>query len=1195
MAVNLQPDPHSIFNASNACRQSFEGCLTITSLVHNEWAENRLAEFNLWAAGVGASMKQRASLDKRLAFETDVRDVVTDLLITLKAFIEECRKLGLQENDCGENIEFGRGRKAETETIPAEEPIHRSFSPWSDTSISDSGSEKEAAIPASNILLTQAMKNTEAILDQLARLAVAIRKPGTSSRLQKADRSFDPKHHEDLQNYLVLILLAKPSDIENKRHDIWDNNAKDQSVNFGVDIALLSTAQQHLIDANLRRRNRFIYAQRHARKLAPVQLSSTPGPVPKLEVVNQPERGPNIVMAESRARPLSPETKPVSAASALLIAHSDVTRMTDTTASAIATPFMFDLAPSTVMSQVSSTGLKTSYPNPPHLKELNSFKCPCCCLTLPAEFSENNRWRFVDSILNGFFTPTGLTDLILRKHIAQDLCPYTCFLNDCPRREVLYITRESWMNHVNKEHPSPSYWECFACDTAEKFHTAETFTAHVKEHQSISESHLPTLIDVCLRKTPHITSCPLCSWAEDQVENVDPKALFHHVAEHTHSFSLLSLPWAAATNGNEIPRISVEKVRNWFDTNFPTIVVGEEHQPCVDATNRTQNDDHYFDQNEYFAESSQRSGHAQNESDSSESQSKSTLSLTSSFGSKSGSTIESHKTLSNYNPVALLCSKDTAKDNGLNIWFDGDPDGNGSEIDVIAVPGLGAHKYYTWVERKSSPTQQENPKPLSKFTTRLSKFITRRRKHAQPPESNDAIQFSNNDRTEDNASKEVMWLRDLLPRFLPNARIATYSYQSDWRYDVKQNLRKCGEQLLKVLYQYRTSKKEARRPLILIGHSVGGLVIKQALVLANHGEIFKDLRLSVAGILFLGTPHQGSKAAGYGQSLARVLGSDTTLLESLTKHSQVLHEIGQDFETSYSNADLVCFHEEYDGPLGIKFVDFQSASLNGKRSIGLKTDHSGLNKFHSFEDENFQLLLIEIQRMVHAAQMTIERQFQYMQVNREIAFAKLPVAKGASFDSYIEEHSSKCLANTRVELQCRIQEWAKDANGKPIFWLNGMAGTGKSTIARTVARSFADEGHLGASFFFKKGEGDRGTASRFFTTIATDLMAHVPDLISGITKAIDADPAISKKALKDQFQKLILQPLLEIRQAPLNASRPIIVIDALDECERKEDIQAILYLLAQTKGLGPVSLRVFVTSRPDLPIRLGFKQMSDGT
>lgn len=130
---------------------------------------------------------------------------------------------------------------------------------------------------------------------------------------------------------------------------------------------------------------------------------------------------------------------------------------------------------------------------------------------------------------------------------------------------------------------------------------------------------------------------------------------------------------------------------------------------------------------------------------------------------------------------------------------------------------------------------------------------------------------------------------------------------------------------------------------------------------------------------------------------------------------------------------------------------------------------------------------------------------------------------------------------------------------------------------RIVARSFADEGHLGSNFFFKKGEGDRGTASRFLTTIAIDLIAYVPDLMPGIKRAINTDPAISEKPLKDQFEKLILPPLSETRQTSPNSLGLVIVIDALDECERKEDIQVILQLLARTKGLGPVSFRVFVT------------------
>ena len=60
-------------------------------------------------------------------------------------------------------------------------------------------------------------------------------------------------------------------------------------------------------------------------------------------------------------------------------------------------------------------------------------------------------------------------------------------------------------------------------------------------------------------------------------------------------------------------------------------------------------------------------------------------------------------------------------------------------------------------------------------------------------------------------TEEVMWLRDFLPDLIPNARIMTYSYESDWRRaDVKTSLRKCGEQLLSVLLQNRSSEKVGR-------------------------------------------------------------------------------------------------------------------------------------------------------------------------------------------------------------------------------------------------------------------------------------------------------------------------------------------------------------------------------------------------
>ena len=94
------------------------------------------------------------------------------------------------------------------------------------------------------------------------------------------------------------------------------------------------------------------------------------------------------------------------------------------------------------------------------------------------------------------------------------------------------------------------------------------------------------------------------------------------------------------------------------------------------------------------------------------------------------------------------------------------------------------------------------------------------------------------------------------------------------------------------------------------------LISTQALVLADHGNTFKDIRLSTVGILFLGTPHQGSDTAVYGVWLAQAAGHDTTLLRSLRRSSGVLYDIARDFEASHSGTDTVCYYEEKNASYG---------------------------------------------------------------------------------------------------------------------------------------------------------------------------------------------------------------------------------------------------------------------------------------
>ena len=203
-------------------------------------------------------------------------------------------------------------------------------------------------------------------------------------------------------------------------------------------------------------------------------------------------------------------------------------------------------------------------------------------------------------------------------------------------------------------------------------------------------------------------------------------------------------------------------------------------------------------------------------------------------------------------------------------------------------------------------------------------------------------------------------------------------------------------------------------------------------------------------------------------------------------------------------------------------------------------------------------------------------------------FAGLPSAEGAAFDSYADELDARCHPDTRTDLLRQIREWAESPAGKRIFWLNGMAGTGKSTISRTVAQSFADRGQLGASFFFKRGEGERGNASRLFTTITNQLMRVVPGMIPFVRNTISKQPEIIAKPLEEQFKRLVFQPLSQLDRASIL----VLVIDALDECDGDRRIREILHLLVKMRDLTTVHMRVFLTSRPELPIRLGFSNMS---
>ena len=174
-----------------------------------------------------------------------------------------------------------------------------------------------------------------------------------------------------------------------------------------------------------------------------------------------------------------------------------------------------------------------------------------------------------------------------------------------------------------------------------------------------------------------------------------------------------------------------------------------------------------------------------------------------------------------------------------------------------------------------------------------------------------------------------------------------------------------------------------------------------------------------------------------------------------------------------------------------------------------------------------------------------------------------------------------CLRGTRKTVLDEIELWTKDFVKSPVFWLNGIAGTGKSTIAQTVSeRAFAD-GLLGASFFCSHDCEDRSDLHFIFPTLAFQLAHKYPTFRAALVPLLRSNPDVVHESLHSQMERLIVRPLK-------SADVPtVIVIDALDECKDKEPSSAILSVLGRFVEKIP-RVKIFITGRPEPWIKTGF-------
>jgi pimeloyl-ACP methyl ester carboxylesterase len=217
-------------------------------------------------------------------------------------------------------------------------------------------------------------------------------------------------------------------------------------------------------------------------------------------------------------------------------------------------------------------------------------------------------------------------------------------------------------------------------------------------------------------------------------------------------------------------------------------------------------------------------------------------------------------------------------------------------------------------------------------------------------------------------SNGKFWPKDFLHKDFPDATIVTFGYDADVvrlrTMASSDRVRDHGKSLVQSLKALRSgpdSTSFGALPIILIAHSLGGLVAEQAYILTLTRPDLQDLRHSIRGIIFMGTPHYGSSLARWGSLLSRLTNvirrSNGDIIRDLAPQAEALQAVEEEFMTAITNnpnsVQLHCFYEADAMPLVGKVVEQDSAIIRGYPNCSINGNHMSMTKFESPHDAGY--------------------------------------------------------------------------------------------------------------------------------------------------------------------------------------------------------------------------------------------------
>ncbi|KFY14696.1 hypothetical protein V492_02454 [Pseudogymnoascus sp. VKM F-4246] len=470
-----------------------------------------------------------------------------------------------------------------------------------------------------------------------------------------------------------------------------------------------------------------------------------------------------------------------------------------------------------------------------------------------------------------------------------------------------------------------------------------------------------------------------------------------------------------------------------------------------------------------------------------------------------------------------------------------------------------------------------------------------------------------------------MWLCDSLPRDLPGAQIMIYGYDTQLHGSTSfQDLESLASSFRASIAAQRTpvaiNSKPKAVPLVFIAHSLGGLIVKEAIIQMRNDKRHQDLLGSIYGGLFFGVPSQGMEIASL---VPMVAGQpNQALLHTLGKQSQLLRNQSRDFPKAFDSeySEIFCYYEtemsqtakltennvwKMGGPLCI-LVDSLSArhtrpwENEAHNCIGMKREHSALVKF-SPNDSDYDEVLAKLNRMtltaVSIAPRGIKRRPNLKQFTER---EKEAIEDSLKFDRmgtrfFDVETATAATCDWFFSIP-EYNQWL-DSNlvseHHGFIWIKGKPGAGKSTIMKHAieAATNAPTPSIIITFFFnaRGTELERSTLG-MYRSILLQIISKTPTILDEFSHLFSSKIKHGEVYGWNigELQAILITIMKRPQENPVTW-----FIDALDECKDDEILKLIKFFenIGHTAVSSGSPLHICLSTRhyPNILIRWGIQ------